>query len=133
MSANRKIILDNVPNNIDLDTISLIFENYKYCGECDLVSKVETNNTFHDRKVIIEYSNESGAQKVLNCKNITYKNYAFKPRLFQTVNFEAEQTEYSFDIESFKYPFYIFKHNKNLLDLFTTDLESNLNANLIIK
>jgi hypothetical protein len=59
-NPNCKIILDNVPNHIDLDTISLIFENYKYCGECDLVSKSECNHTSTDRQVIIEYSHESG-------------------------------------------------------------------------
>ena len=59
-SSNRKIILDNIPNHIDLDTISLIFENYKYCGECDLVNKIEQNVNANDRQVIIEYSNDLG-------------------------------------------------------------------------
>ena len=68
---------------------------------------------------------------MLNCKNvISYKNYIFQPKEYKPVKVASD---FVYDIDSFKYPFYLLKTNKNLFDLFKSNLHNELNAILTIK
>ena len=60
----KKIQLQNLPDELDLPKISLIFENPENCGASQIVSveeRIQHDKDGHRiRSVIIEYSNELG-------------------------------------------------------------------------
>lgn len=61
---NRKVVISNVPSNIDVSILELIFENPKYMGQSDepyeIVSIFEAQYSANrqSRDVIIQYSSE---------------------------------------------------------------------------
>ena len=56
--------MENVPDSIDLSLVTLIFENYRYCGHSEVISTDEligqNKDGNEERRIILEFSNDTG-------------------------------------------------------------------------